>query len=60
MRDHQQRGRALEHAAQGVAQVLRVERREAFVQHEQVGALEQGDKVYVYFGSMQPRTGQWV
>jgi hypothetical protein len=27
---------------------------------QQFGTLEQGDKVYVYAGNMQPTTGQWV
>src|SRR3972149_515038 len=41
MRDHQQAGRAAEGAIEGAAEIVRIQGSEAFVQDDQVGALEQ-------------------
>ncbi len=41
VRDHQQRPRALDHALQRAFQILRIERGEAFIQHHQLGVLQQ-------------------
>jgi hypothetical protein len=41
VRDHQQRSRAFDHALHGALQILGIERGEAFVQHHQIGVLQQ-------------------
>src|SRR4051812_48882135 len=42
MRDHHQRPRPPEHAIQGLPQALGIEGGEALVEHDELGALEQG------------------